>query len=111
MLAISDNPAANAPSPRSQTRLAYEAIRADILTGKHAPDRKLKIQDLAADLKVSPGAVREALSRLVPEQLVVSLDQRGFVVAPLSVADLEDLTDLRCEVEAIALRRSVERGD
>ena len=37
-------------------------------------------------------------------------DQKGFVVAPLSVKDLEDLTDLRCEIEAIALRRSVLRG-
>ena len=44
------------------------------------------------------------------DSLVVSRDQKGFVVAPLSVEDLEDLTDLRCEVEAIALRRSVARG-
>jgi DNA-binding GntR family transcriptional regulator len=98
-------------APRSQTTLAYEAIRSDILKGRHIPDKKLKIQDLAEELQVSPGAVREALSRLVPEQLVVSRDQRGFVVAPLSIADLEDLTDLRCEIEAVALRRSVERGD
>ena len=103
--------AVDADSPRSQTSLAYEAIRVDILAGRYPPERKLKIQDLSAELKVSPGAVREALSRLVPEQLVVSRDQRGFVVAPLSIADLEDLTELRCEIEAIALRRAVERGD
>lgn len=96
---------------RSQTTLAYEVIRADILKGRHVPEKKLKIQELAEELQVSPGAVREALSRLVPEQLVVSRDQRGFFVAPLSIADLEDLTDLRCEIEAVALRRSVERGD
>lgn len=96
--------------PRSQTSLAYEVIRSDILSGRHVPGKKLKIQDLAVALEVSPGAVREALSRLVPERLVVSRDQRGFVVAPLSIADLLDLTDLRCEIEAIALRRSVARG-
>lgn len=39
------------------------------------------------------------------QQLVVSQDQRGFHVAPLSIADLRDLTDLRCEIEAIARRR------
>lgn len=96
---------------RSQTSVAYEAIRREILSGRHAPEKKLKIQDLAEELEVSPGAVREALSRLVPEQLVVSRDQRGFAVAPLSISDLEDLTDLRCEIESIALRRSVECGD
>jgi GntR family carbon starvation induced transcriptional regulator len=103
--------AADAGSTRSQTSWVYEIVRRDILAGRHAPGKKLKIQNLATALKVSPGAVREALSRLVPEQLVVSRDQRGFAVAPLSIADLEDLTDLRCEIEAIALRRSVKRGD
>ena len=97
--------------PRSQTTLAYEKLRADILAGRYAPGEKLKIADLCALLEVSPGAIREALSRLVPEQLVVSRDQRGFTVAPLSIEDLEDLTDLRCEIEAIALRRSLKRGD
>lgn len=111
MLSMSDTLEPEAGSPRSQTSAAYEIVRGDILAGRHAPGKKLKIQDLASELKVSPGAVREALSRLVPEQLVVSRDQRGFAVAPLSIADLEDLTELRCDIEAIALRRSVELGD
>ena len=98
-------------SPRSQSAHAYEAVRFRILSGAFAPGRKLKIQDLAVELQVSPGAVREALSRLVPEQLVLSREQRGFIVAPLSAEDLKDLTDLRCEIEALALRRSLELGD
>lgn len=111
MLRIRDTSAIELEGPRNQTSLAYEIIRSDILIGRHTPDKKLKIQELAEELEVSPGAVREALSRLVPEGLVVSRDQRGFLVAPLSPADLIDLTDLRCEIEALALRRSVERGD
>jgi DNA-binding GntR family transcriptional regulator len=98
-------------APKSQTSFAYARLRADILGGNLVPGERLKIADLASALEVSPGAIREALSRLVPEQLVVSRDQKGFVVAPLSIEDLEDLTDLRCEVEAIALRRAVARGD
>jgi GntR family carbon starvation induced transcriptional regulator len=111
MLSLVPPPDKDANGPRSQTSVAYEKLRADILAGRYAPGEKLKIADLAALLEVSPGAVREALSRLVPEQLVVSRDQRGCVVAPLSIDDLEDLTDLRCEIEAIALRRSVANGD
>ena len=94
----------------SQTSAAYATLKRSILNGHHRPGDRLKISDLAASLGVSPGAVREALSRLVPEQLVISRDQRGFVVAPLSIDDLEDLTDLRCAIEEIALRRSVQRG-
>lgn len=97
-------------APRNQASMAYGRLRQDIVAGRLAPEQRLKIADLAERIDVSPGAIREALSRLVAEHLVVSRDQKGFVVAPLSIEDLEDLTELRCEIEAIALRRSVEQG-
>ena len=99
------------PPPRSQTSAAYACLKADILAGKANPGEKLKINEIAAQLGVSPGAVREALSRLVPEGFVISRDQRGFTVAPISIDDLLDLTRLRCDIEEIALRRSVAEGD
>ena len=111
MLKLVVSSAPSASEPRSQASAAYAAIKRDLLSGRHAPGDRLKIADLAATLEVSPGAVREALSRLVPEQLVVSRDQRGFVVAPLSIEDLEDLTALRCDMESMGLRRSVALGD
>lgn len=94
----------------SQTTYAYSQIRSRILAGEISADERLKIRDLAEQLGISPGAVREALSRLVAERLVISRDQKGFVVTPLKIEDLYDLTDLRCEIEGVALRRSVERG-
>jgi GntR family carbon starvation induced transcriptional regulator len=110
MLRLADADKDGSEGPRSQTSLAYGRLRRDILSGRLKPGEKLKIADLAEALEVSPGAIREALSRLVPESLAVSRDQRGFIVAPLSISDIEDLTDLRCEVETIALRRAVHRG-
>jgi DNA-binding GntR family transcriptional regulator len=98
-------------SPRSKTSLAYERIRADILAGRLKPGERLKIAELGSTLDVSPGAIREALSRLVPEQLVVSRDQKGFVVSPLSIEDLKNLTELRCEIEAMALRQAIANGN
>ena len=97
--------------PRSQASFARGRLKSEILAGARLPGEKLKINELAQRLEVSPGAIREALSRLVPEGLVVFRDQRGFVVAPLSIADLHDLTDMRCDIEDIALRRSVRAGD
>ncbi len=111
MLLLADEVEKAFQGSHSQASLAYLCIRRDILAGRLSPEEKLKISDLAEALRVSPGAVREALSKLTAEQLVISRDQRGFIVAPLSIDDLRDLTDLRCEVEAIALRRSVQRGD
>src|SRR6516165_6003470 len=43
---------------------AYEALLAEILDGRLAPSAKIIISDVAARLGTSPGAVREALSRL-----------------------------------------------
>lgn len=96
---------------KSQTSQAYSQIRNSILSGEIGDGERLKIRDLAEGLRVSPGAVREALSRLVAERLVISRDQKGFIVTPLRIDDLYDLTDLRCAIEEIALRRSVERGE
>ncbi len=95
----------------SQADRAFSMIRLQILSGQLAPGAKLKIQDLAESLEVSPGAVREALSRLVPEHLVVAKAQRGFSVALISISDLQDLTELRCVIEESALRRSIAKGD
>jgi GntR family carbon starvation induced transcriptional regulator len=92
---------------RSQTTVAYRRLKSDLLAGRLIPGEKLKINEIALQLAVSPGAVREALSRLVPEGLVVSRDQKGFIVAPISIQDLEDLTRLRCDIEEIAIRRSI----
>ena len=99
------------PSDLPLSEVAYQTLRGKILRCEFEPGEKLKITDLAHALQVSPGAIREALNRLVPEQLVVSRDNKGCIVAPLSIDDLEDLTEFRCEIEAIGLRRSVVRGD
>ena len=56
-------------------------------------------------------AVREALSKLTSEGLVQADPKRGFNVAPISVAELRDLTSVRIEIENLCLRRSMALGD
>jgi DNA-binding GntR family transcriptional regulator len=92
------------------TQGAYEAVRADLLACRIPPGSRLKIQDLCDRFSVSLGAIREALSRLTSEGLVVSEPQRGFRAAPISVADLQDLTMVRIEIESLCLRRAIAVG-
>jgi DNA-binding GntR family transcriptional regulator len=96
---------------KSLTRACYEALRRDILACRLAPGERLKVNDLCQKLNVSLGAVREALSGLAAEGLVVAETQRGFRVASVSAADLEDLTRTRIEVEALCLRQALPRLD
>lgn len=101
---------ARAAAP-SLTQRTYSVLRADILGGHYAPGQRLRPTALAADQQVSLNVVREALNRLSGERLVRASPQQGFAVAPVTAADLADLTDVRGLVETAALRRSIERGD
>jgi DNA-binding GntR family transcriptional regulator len=91
----------------SLTQHAYDRIRADLLAWKVGPGARLKINELCERHGINLSAVREALSRLCAEGLVISLPQRGFRVAPISVAELIDLTMTRIEIEQICIRRAV----
>jgi len=95
----------------SLTYSAYRRLRADILSCRLPPSRRLKIQELSDQMSVSPGVVREALSRLTSESLVVAEPQRGFRVAPITAEDVRDLTQARGEIELTCLRRSIAIGD
>src|SRR3954451_17712944 len=66
---------------------------------------------LAHSYGVSPGAVREALSRLISEGLVEFNEQRGFRAAPVSRAALMDITRTRVLIDSQALRDAIRRGD
>ncbi len=92
------------------TQGAYEGLRADLLACRILPGSRLKIQNLCDRFSVSLGAVREALSRLTSEGLVISEPQRGFRAAPISVADLRDLTMVRIEIERLCITRAIAAG-
>lgn len=89
----------------------YEATRADILACRIKPGVKLPISDLFRKFEVSPGAVREAMSRLAAEGLLTATPQRGYRVATVSDSELRDLTSARIELEAVCLRRSLRLGN
>jgi GntR family carbon starvation induced transcriptional regulator len=108
MIAIATQEAAMAASRTIQT---YETLKRELLDGDHAPGSKMPIDQVAERFSVSLGAVREALSRLTSDRLVIAEPQRGFSVAPVSAADLIDLTTVRIEIETRCLRRSIQRGN
>jgi GntR family transcriptional regulator, carbon starvation induced regulator len=95
---------------RSLTAGVVKALKNDIVRGAYLPNAKLKIADLAEFYGVSPGAVREALSRLVSEGLVEFTEQRGFRAAPVSETALIDITNTRVLIECEALRRAIRNG-
>ncbi|MBR9763385.1 MAG: GntR family transcriptional regulator [Rhodobacteraceae bacterium] len=95
---------------KSRTAQACDTLRDWIIQARFAPGEKLRIDQLGEKLGASTGAVREALSRLTAEGLVVAEPQRGFAVAPISRRDLKDLTDVRVHIECLCLAETISRG-
>ena len=107
--ALNDGGAAEQVSSVGET--AYRRIRSDIVFGRLPPGKKLKLDALKADYGPSVSTLREILNRLSSERLVVAEGQKGFEVAPVSVANLQEIAALRRLLECHALDESFRSGD
>ncbi|QHC02347.1 FCD domain-containing protein [Epidermidibacterium keratini] len=97
--------------PRASTEDVHALLRADVLAGVHEPGSKLKFAALCQRYGASVSVVREVLSRLAEQGLVTSEPRVGFRVRSVSIADLRELTSARIDVESLALRAAIERGE
>jgi GntR family transcriptional regulator, carbon starvation induced regulator len=90
---------------------AFHVLRQDVLSGRHSPESKLKVDALQTIYGFSSSPLREALNRLVQEGLVRSDERRGFRVTAISTDDLADITKMRLMLDIPALRESIRLGD
>ncbi|WP_016854990.1 DNA-binding transcriptional regulator CsiR [Halomonas smyrnensis] len=90
---------------------AYRWLKQDIIRGVCPPGEKLLMSRLKERYDLGVGPLREALSQLVAERLVVAISQRGYRVAPMSREELADLYDARAQLEGLMLELAIERGD
>ena len=97
--------------PKTLVESAYRNLRRDIIEGRLTPGEKLRIEHIKDNYGVGAGTMREALSLLISDALVNSQGQRGFRVAPVSLEDFADITEIRVMLECEALRQSMARGD
>jgi DNA-binding GntR family transcriptional regulator len=89
----------------------FARLRADIVSSRLPPGTKLRLEDLRDTYGVGFSPLREALSRLAENRLVVAIGQRGFRVPEVSAKELTDIAMVRKEVEGFALRLAIRHGD
>lgn len=85
-------------------------LRGAILRSELAPGAKINLDHLRVRFDTSISPLREALARLTADGLVLFEDQRGFRVAPVSGAELDDILTMRMTLEVAALRDAIRHG-
>ena len=91
--------------PKSLVQIAQDAIRRGIIQKELKLGQPLKEASLARPLQI-----REALSLLKAEGLVVSVPHKGYRVFTLNQEELVAFCELRFTLEAQALRYGIERN-
>ncbi len=89
----------------------HAQLRDDVLRGLLVPGQRLRLVELAERFSVSQSVVREALTRLAEQGLAVTVPQQGYRVTPLTLKDLDELTEARTQLETLVIRQAIERGD
>lgn len=93
------------------TERVHSELRENILAGRHKPGERLKFADLQERYSASISVIREALTKLAEQDLVISEPQVGFQVVTLSRDDLSDLTEARALIEPMVFDWAVKEGD
>lgn len=86
-----------------------DRLRDAILHGLFGPGEQLREVPLARSMGVSRGPVREAMTKLEREGLIVFRRNRGAFVAQLAADDLEEVYTLRLAIERLAMQRAQRR--
>ena len=83
---------------------AYNYVKDLILSNQLQSGQKLNQERIANQLRISRTPIREALHRLRSEGLVTTSGAGGFRVYRLSLAELEELFDIRSMLEGYLIR-------
>ncbi|MFF7178453.1 FCD domain-containing protein [Streptomyces sp. NPDC008121] len=97
--------------PPTAQQFVLAELRRAITSGELRPGGQIRQDALAARLDVSRVPLREALKTLEAEGLVVHHVHRGYFVAELSLADLEEIYRIRELLETEAVRLAVARAE
>ena len=83
----------------------FDQLERDILAGKYARGEVISELGLSKQLGVSRTPIREAIRRLEQEDFLEE-SGRGAVVVGISREDMEDMYEIRAQIEGLAARRA-----
>lgn len=106
---MDSNGTRNGPPRTSLADYVLEVLRERLATGVLQPGDHLAEPELAEDLQVSRGPVREALLTLQAEGQIEIRRHRGAFVSVLTSDDVEEVHTLREAIDVLAAERAATR--
>lgn len=88
-----------------------DSVRNGIISGEYPPGTRIRQEDLAARFGASRVPVRQALQQLEFEGLVTVVANSGAWVSKLTLAECEEVYQMRERLEPLLLRLSAPRLD
>lgn len=99
----------HAPRLSSLSEQVCEELRRQIVHSHRQPGERLVELEIAAEMGVSQGTVREALQRLESDGLVERQSRTASFVSRSSLEEMYELSMIRKTVEGFTFRRAAER--
>ncbi len=88
---------------------AYLQIKEKIITVQMPPGSVIQETRLIEELGLGRTPIREALKQLQSENLVVVVPRRGMFVADVAITDLQQIYEVRVELESLCARLAAQR--
>lgn len=95
----------------SKVDCAYELLKSDILNVTIPPDTPLKMTWIQKQYNIGTTPLREALTRLESDHLVILQPNKGYMVAPVSIDELMELYRARRLIKQQLLKEAMLFGD
>ena len=94
----------NAINKQTLSEQIYLILRQDILTQEIKCGQRLTLQSLKERFNVSHTPIREALTRLLEDDLVTYYSNVGVTVIDLTADDVREIFQLSGDLDCLALR-------
>ena len=84
---------------------AHDILRAELLAGRLTPGQRVNEVQVAAEIGISRGTLREAIRKLEQEGMFISIPHRGTFVRKFTPQEAEELQEVRLSLETTAALR------
>ena len=89
----------------------YDRLCSLLREGEFTPGKPVSVSSISDAFQVSAMPVREALTRLTSNGVLTNVSGRSVGVPALNLSELDDLRNVRLEIEPLATRWAVENRD